>query len=130
MASEELQMLTVLVVLSRATRETKATGGLGRPTGFPCCVLSYFSFVFVKDQIHQIQITRVGQSTRKGQSHRREESESVCTSYFRKRQQTFDKMFPAMAIKCNLLSIAQGMCSDSDSDSNITPQFRVYHVEH
>ena len=39
-------------------------------------------------------------------------------------------MFPAMAIKCNLLSIAQGMCSDSDSDSNITPQPHVYHIEH
>ena len=38
--------------------------------------------------------------------------------------------FPAMAIKCNLSSIAQGMCSHSDSDSYITPQPRVYHVEH
>ena len=82
------------------------------------------------DQIQQIQKTRVGQSTRKGQSHRREESEIVCTSYFLKTQQTFDKLFPAMAIKCNLLSIAQGMCSDSDSDSNITPQPHVYHIEH
>ena len=94
MELEELLMLTVLVVLTRASGETKATGGLGRPTRFPCCVLSYFSLVFVMDQIQKIQITRVGQSTRRGKSYR-EERESVCNSYFPKRQQTFDKLFPS-----------------------------------
>ena len=129
MASEELLILTVLVVSTGASGETKATGGLGRPTRFTCCVLSYFSIVFVMDQFQKIQITRVGQQPEEARATERRERVYV-THIFSRDSRLLTSCSPAMAIKCNLSSIAQGMCSHSDSDSNITPQFRVYHVEH
>ena len=36
--------------------------GLGRLSRFPCCVLSYFSLVFVMEQIQVTRVSSVGQS--------------------------------------------------------------------
>ena len=94
-------MLTVLVVL---TGETKATGGQGRSSRFPCCVLSYFSLVFVMDQIQKIQITRVGQQPEEARATERRERVYV-THIFSRDSRLLTSCSPAMAIKCHLLSI-------------------------